>query len=716
MATVTAQGIDDGSFDACGINTYSLDSTQFDCSEVGANTVTLYVTDVNGNLDSTTAVVTIADTVNPTVSTQPTTVYLDASGQASIIPADIDNNSSDNCTVSNLSVDLSNFDCLETGANTVKLYVTDVNGNTDSSTTVVTVLDTINPVISGCPANIVASTDMGSCDAIVNWTAPTAADNCNVDSLVSNYDPGDVFPIGTYTVTYIAYDPSMNTDTCSFTIQVSDDEDPVIVNVPADITQSNDGGNCSAIVTWTAPTASDNCNLDSLVSNFNSGDQFPVGTTTVEYIAYDPAMNTDTVSFEVTINDTELPTISCLADTTICSATFSYTMPNGNDNCGVASVVMSNGIASGGTFPVGNTEITFVVTDIHGNVDSCSFVVTRDEQPTVADAGMDQNICVDNYDLMANTPSVGTGSWSTTTTGVNFIDPASPTTTANGFQRGDNTLIWTIDNGVCDASSDTVVITYDEEATVADAGMDQILCVDTFTTLSANNPVVGMGTWSVSTGLANFVNANDPLTIVNGLSDASPNVNSLVWTISNGTCADSRDTVEIKVAQDPIVDAGPDQSVFEDDGAQLSVSSSITAANYSWSPVFSLDNGSIQEPFATPSINTVYVVEVTTADGCMGSDSVEVSVKSSLTIPTAFTPNNDGFNDTWDIKNLDQFESHTVTVYDNFGSELFSTSNYVPWDGKYRGEDLQSGSYYFIIQIEGNGETESKSGIISILR
>ena len=220
---------------------------------------------------------------------------------------------------------------------------------------------------------------MNSCDAVVTWTAPTASDNGQLDSLIGSHVIGSTFPLGTTTITYIAYDQSMNTDTCSFTITVLDSVAPIIANVPSPITVSNDAGQCGAVVSWTLPTATDNCQLDSLVSSHSAGTLFTVGTTTVTYIAYDASMNTDTISFTVTVNDTEKPTIACIADTTICDAVFTYATPTTADNCGVASVVRTAGLASGSTFPAGSTLITYLVRDIHGNVDSCSFTVTRDE-------------------------------------------------------------------------------------------------------------------------------------------------------------------------------------------------------------------------------------------------------------------------------------------------------------------------------------------------
>src|SRR5205814_567186 len=140
-ATITPAQINNGSTDNCSIASYSLDKTSFDCSNVGANTVTLTVTDVNGNSDSKTATVTVEDKVKPIVVTQNITVQLDANGAATITPAQINNGSTDNCSIASYSLDKTSFDCSNVGANTVTLTVTDVNGNSDSKTATVTVED-----------------------------------------------------------------------------------------------------------------------------------------------------------------------------------------------------------------------------------------------------------------------------------------------------------------------------------------------------------------------------------------------------------------------------------------------------------------------------------------------------------------------------------------------------------------------------------------------
>ena len=85
---------------------------------------------------------------------------------------------------------------------------------------------------------------------------------------------------------------------------VTDDESPVIAGMPGNITQSNDAGACSAAVSYTAPTASDNCGIASFSGDAASGDTFAVGTTTVTYTATDIHGNSvRRRSFTITVTD-----------------------------------------------------------------------------------------------------------------------------------------------------------------------------------------------------------------------------------------------------------------------------------------------------------------------------------------------------------------------------------------------------------------------------
>src|SRR2546430_7394222 len=140
-ASITAAQINNGSSDACGIAAMSVTPNTFTCVNVGPNPVTLTVTDVNGNEQTCAATVTVEDKVKPVAVCQNITVQLDATGNASITAAQINNGSSDACGIASVSVSPNTFTCVNVGPNTVTLTVTDVNGNQQTCTATVTVED-----------------------------------------------------------------------------------------------------------------------------------------------------------------------------------------------------------------------------------------------------------------------------------------------------------------------------------------------------------------------------------------------------------------------------------------------------------------------------------------------------------------------------------------------------------------------------------------------
>ena len=110
--------------------------------EPGENIIVWSAEDAAGNAVSKSQVITVEDTIDPVVVTQNMTITLDNNGEASIIPSEINNNSTDNCGIDTIVLDKQNFTASDTGENTVTLTVTDVNGNSNSETAVVTVINT----------------------------------------------------------------------------------------------------------------------------------------------------------------------------------------------------------------------------------------------------------------------------------------------------------------------------------------------------------------------------------------------------------------------------------------------------------------------------------------------------------------------------------------------------------------------------------------------
>ena len=221
--------------------------------------------------------VTVNDTENPTITAPGTVTVSSDPGSCSATNVSLGTPiTADNCGVQSVTNDAPAS--YPNGNTTVTWTVTDIHGNTATATQTVTVNDTENPVINGTPSNITQSNDPDQCGAVVTWTPATVSDNCPGSTISSDHQPGDVFPIGTTTVTYTATDAHGNSAaSTSFTITVNDTQNPVINGTPSNITQSNDPGQCSAVVTWTPATVSDNCPGSTISSDHQPGDVVPPG-------------------------------------------------------------------------------------------------------------------------------------------------------------------------------------------------------------------------------------------------------------------------------------------------------------------------------------------------------------------------------------------------------------------------------------------------------
>lgn len=119
----------------------------------------------------------------------------------------------------------------------------------------------------------------------------------------------------------------------------------------------------------------------------------------------------------------------------------------------------------------------------------------------------------------------------------------------------------------------------------------------------------------------------------------------------------------------------------------------------SWSPETGLSSATILTPTATPTETTTYTLTVWSRTGCSVSDTVTVRIIPALYIPNAFTPNNDGVNDTWVIQNTHEHLNCTVNIYDRWGILIFHSERYnQPWNGQVRGAVIEPGMYVYTIQ------------------
>ena len=114
----------------------------------------------------------------------------------------------------------------------------------------------------------------------------------------------------------------------------------------------------------------------------------------------------------------------------------------------------------------------------------------------------------------------------------------------------------------------------------------------------------------------------------------------------------------------------------------------------------------------------VYRVQIQDVNYCELVDTAILisDAMTCLNIPTAFTPNADGYNDDWEIIGIEYYPGATIQIFNRWGEQIFYTENYMDqrFDGNYRGIKLPVDSYHFIIELQ-NGSPPI-TGNVTILK
>src|SRR6185436_19108534 len=277
--SIIAAQIDNGSSDACGIASMSLSQTSFSCTNVGANTVVLTVTDNNGNSSTCSAIVTVEDHIAPIALCKAITVQLNAAGTASITAAQIDNGSSDACGIASMSVSPNTFACANVGANTVILTVTDANGNVSTCSSVVTVEDHIAP-IALCKTITIQLDANGSASIVAAQIDNGSSDACGIASMSVSPNSFSCANVGANTVTLTVTDANGNVSTCSTLVTVEDHIAPIAL-CKAITVQLDASGSASITAAQIDIGSTDACGIASMSVSPNSFSCANVGANTV---------------------------------------------------------------------------------------------------------------------------------------------------------------------------------------------------------------------------------------------------------------------------------------------------------------------------------------------------------------------------------------------------------------------------------------------------
>ncbi len=169
----------------------------------------------------------------------------------------------------------------------------------------------------------------------------------------------------------------------------------------------------------------------------------------------------------------------------------------------------------------------------------------------------------------------------------------------------------------------------------------------------------------------------------------------------------------------PLAAANVSANPTEIDKGFQSQLQSTGGVGYEWSadPFDPSLNTGAQNPVVLPLETTTYTVTVTDANGCTATASVTVNVTDNYFVDpyNVITPNNDGFNDRWEIENILTYPDNEVLIFDRWGTLVYQKRNYDnTWDGTYDGNDLPQGTYFYVIKFDNSDRLYK--GSVSILR
>lgn len=331
-----------------------------------------------------------------------------------------------------------------------------------------------------------------------------------------------------------------------------------------------------------------------------------------------------------------------------------------------------------------------------------------------ANAGADKSICPGTITTIGGNPTASGGfppytySWSPAT-GLSSPAVSNPTVTVS------SSITYTLTIKDVRDSTDTDIITITlDDIRLMNAGADGSICLrdnQSVTLGGAGNYAVPYTfLWQPVTGLSNNT---DPRPI------ATPTTTTAyTLLITSPSCGVKTDQVVVYV-HDLEISAGADTIMLDGETIQLHASPYDTSFVYWW---WNTNNQTVtypttHNPDVSPKDTTTFYLSVKDQYGCIYYDSVRVYVlnNTSLYFYNSLTPNGDGENDVWVIGNLEKYPSNKLQIFNRYGQEIYSVTDYKnDWSGKYLGQDLPGGTYYYIFDTKT--EKGKFKGSITIYR
>lgn len=375
---------------------------------LGTHLIQWTTDDLHGNTASCSFEITVEDHEDPVIECTPNFTRSTNPGLCTYTAAENEFDpvsATDNCTDfffwndSSLTSTLDGY-VFTLGNHLITWIIDDGHGQFDTCYSTITIEDNEPPEIV-CASSASRNTDAGICSYTIignEFDPISVTDNCfaltfNNDSSFTNTLDGVVLSLGQNTIIWSVDDGHGQTASCALTIDVLDNETPVISCAGA-ASRQTDSGQCSYMVIgneFDPLFVSDNCPDYIWTNDYTNSSTLenailPIGMNVIHWTVDDGHGNSSSCAITVDVEDQEVPTIECPNDITleipssVCDTTYNYFIAT-NDNCPGETLSLQTGIGSGNPFPEGITMETLQVEDQSGNTAVCSFNITVEKIP-----------------------------------------------------------------------------------------------------------------------------------------------------------------------------------------------------------------------------------------------------------------------------------------------------------------------------------------------
>ncbi|MFB5610368.1 MAG: HYR domain-containing protein [Nitrosopumilaceae archaeon] len=394
---------------------------------MGNTTVTWLVSDNSGNTVSDTQLVTVVDTIPPTITPPQNIVFEALSTNSNHV-----NIGTINATdIQQVTVTNDGLAAYPIGDTVVNWTATDAAGNFATIQQIVSVVDTTAPSVN-ITKNI-SSEAIGPEGNTVNLGEVTVEDISEISSIVNNAP--ETFSFGNTTVTWTVTDEYGNEAIVEQVVSIIDTTPPKITGLKDVIIEATDPNENFADLGQ--PQVSDIVEIASVTND--APDSFPIGMTTVTWTAVDTSGNSVNSTQVISVVDSTAPKI-----TPPQNITAEAEGPNGTSvQIGNATVSDIIGIATltnnaPQTFLLGNTTVTWTATDLHGNENSANQTVSVVDTtaPTITSP---PNVIFEAVDPSANQVTIGVAN-ATDNVGIASVSNDAP----SSFSLGETVVTWTV--------------------------------------------------------------------------------------------------------------------------------------------------------------------------------------------------------------------------------------------------------------------------------